>query len=174
MSENSLIGLLQQAQRIALEKHGVPNILQPGVIKELMMAEVLGHKLLPQKDSADATNQRGDTFEYLASINRVAVKTNRGCSFQMDRMTRSNLHRITRNSAFYFGIFSDHLTLAEIWRVEISVILAEVERQLDRCKNDIAHVNFLLRWLKSNGMQVYESTLPNNGFNSDAGKARAG
>jgi len=157
MNEESLIELLQQAQQIALEKHGVSNILQPGVIKELMMAEVLGHELLPQKDSADAEDQRGNTFEYLASIKRIDVKTNRGCSFQMDRMTRENLHRVTRNSAFYFGIFSDHLALAEIWRVEIPAVLAEVERQLDRCKNEIAHVNFLLRWLEGNGKQVYVS-----------------
>lgn len=173
MNDNSLMELLQKAQKIAFEKHGVPNILQPGVIKELMIAEALGHELLPQKDSADAMDQQGDTFEYLASINRVGVKTNRGCSFQMDRMTKDNLHRITRNSAFYFGIFSDHLTLEEIWRVESSVILSEVERQLDRCKNDIAHVNFLLRWLKANGAQVYKSPPSNNDFNPD-GKARAG
>lgn len=53
MNEKSLIELLQNAQKIALEKHGVSNILQPGVVKELMMAEVLGHDLVPQKDSAD-------------------------------------------------------------------------------------------------------------------------
>lgn len=157
MNEESLIELLQHAQKIASEKHGVSNILQPGVIKELMMAEVLGHELVPQKDSADAEDRLGNTFEYLASIKRIDVKTNRGCSFQMDRMTRQNLHRVTRNSAFYFGIFTDHLTLAEIWRVEIPVVLAEVERQLDRCKNDIAHVNFLLRWLETNGKRAYVS-----------------
>ncbi|MBS3823823.1 MAG: hypothetical protein KGY53_07970 [Wenzhouxiangellaceae bacterium] len=173
MKEKTLIDLLQHAQKIALAKHGVSNILQPGVVKELMMAEVMGHELVPQKDSADAKDQQGNTFEYLASIHRVGVKTNRGCSFQMDRMTRGNLHRVTRNSAFYFGIFSGHLTLAEIWRVEIPVVLAEVERQLDRCKNDIAHVNFLLRWLKVNGKRVWEFGSPNNAFNTDAEKSGA-
>jgi hypothetical protein len=115
------------------------------------MAEVLWHELVTQKDSADARDSSGNTFEYLASIKRVNVKTNKGCSFQMDRMTRNNLHRVTRNTAFYFGVFSDHLVLAKIWKVEILVLLAEVERQLDRCKNDIAHVNFLLRWLEDQG-----------------------
>ena len=43
MPVSELIDLLKDAQRIALEKHGVPNILQPGVIKELMLAEILGH-----------------------------------------------------------------------------------------------------------------------------------
>ena len=115
------------------------------------MAEVLWHELVAQKDSTDTRDSSGNTFEYLASIKRVNVKTNKGCSFQMDRMTRNNLHRVTRNTAFYFGVFSDHMVLAKIWKVEILVVLAEVERQLDRCKNDIAHVNFLLRWLGGSG-----------------------
>ena len=119
------------------------------------MAEVLWHELVTQKNSADARDSSGNTFEYLASIKRVNVKTNKGCSFQMDRMTRNNLHRVTRNTAFYFGVFSDHLVLATIWKVEILVVLAEVERQLDRCKNDIAHVNFLLRWLEDQGERVF-------------------
>ena len=70
------------------------------------MAEVLWHELVTQKDSTDARDSSGNTFEYLASIKRVNVKTNKGCSFQMDRMTRNNLHRVTRNTAFYFwGLF---------------------------------------------------------------------
>ena len=119
------------------------------------MAEVLWHELVTQKDSTDASDSSGNTFEYLASIKRVNVKTNKGCSFQMDLMTRNNLHRVTRNTAFYFGVFSDHLVLAKIWKVEILVVLAEVERQLDRCKNDIAHANFLLRWLEDQGERVF-------------------
>ena len=130
-------------------------IHQPGVIKELIMAEVLWHEIVAQKDSTDARDSSGNTFEYLASIMRVNVKTNKGCSVQMDRMTRNNLHRVTRNTTFYFGVFSDHLVLATIWKVEILVLLSEVERQLDRCKNDIAHVNFLLRWLEDQGERVF-------------------
>jgi len=155
MATSELVDLLKEAQRIALEKHGVPNILQPGVIKELMMAEILGHNLIPQKDSADAKDKTGNPYEYLASIRRVGVTTNKGCSFQMDRVTPSNLHRVTRNKAFYFGIFKDHLEVDEIWRVEIPVVLTEVKRQLGKCRNDIAHVNFLLKWLGENGTKVF-------------------
>ena len=155
MTELTLFALLENAQQIALEKHGIPNILQPGIIKELIMAEILGHKLIPQKDSADAKDSNGDTYEYLASIRRVNVTTNKGCSFQLDRVTPSNLGRVTRNKAFYFGVFRDHLQVEEIWKVEIPVVLKEVKRQLDKCKNDIAHVNFLLKWLETNGAKVY-------------------
>lgn len=73
----------------------------------------------------------------------------------MDRVTLSNLKRVTRNKAFYFGIFKDHLEIDEIWKVEIPVVLTEVKRQLENCKNEIAHVNFLLKWLENNGIKVF-------------------
>lgn len=142
MAASELLELLRKAQRIAMRDHGVSNILQPGVVKELMMAELLGHELIPQKDLSDAKDRDGNTYEYLASIRRVKVSTNRGCSFQLDRVTRQNLSRITRNRAFYFGIFKNHLEIEEVWRVDIPLVLAEAKRQLDNCKNDIAHVNF--------------------------------
>lgn len=119
------------------------------------MAEILGHDLVPQKDSADAKDKDGNSYEYLASIRRVNVTANKGCSFQMDRVTPSNLNRVTRNKAFYFGIFKDHLEVDEIWKAEIPVVLAEVKRQLAKCKNNIAHVNFLLKWLEENGAKVF-------------------
>ena len=155
MHASELVNLLKEAQRIALEKHRVPNILQPGIIKELMMAEILGHDLIPQKDSADAKDKDGNCYEYLASIRRVNVIRNKGCSFQMDRVTPGNLNRVTRNKAFYFGIFKDHLEVEEIWKVDIPVVLSEVKRQLLKCRNDIAHVNFLLGWLENNGTKVF-------------------
>ncbi len=155
MSASEIMDLLKKTQDIAEHKFGITNILQPGVIKELIMAEILGHNLVPQKDLPDALDENGGYYEYLASIRRVNVKTNKGCSFQMDRVTPNNLSRVTRNQAFYFGIFKTHLEIEEIWRVEIDVVLEEVKRQLQNCKNDIAHVNFLLKWLQINGMLVY-------------------
>lgn len=154
MSSKQIIGLLQDIQKIAAEKFGVQNILQPGIIKELMMSEILGHQLITGKDSADAEDEHG-SYEYLASIRRVNVKTNKGCSFQMDRVTRDNLSRVTRNQAFYFGVFKNHLEIEEIWRVEIPVVLSEVKRQMNNSKNQISHVNFLLKWLEHNGKKVY-------------------
>ena len=71
-----------------------------------------------KKGAADAKDKQGGTYEYLASIKRVNVASNRGCSFQLDRVTPKNLRRVTRNQAFFFGIFKDHLEVEEIWRVE--------------------------------------------------------
>ena len=157
MSSSEIMDLLRRTQEIAEEKYGITNILQPGVIKEMIMAEILDHGLVPQKDLPDARDANGNYYEYLASIRRVNVKTNKGCSFQMDRVTPTNLTRVTRNAAFYFGIFKTHLEIEEVWRVEIPVVLTEVQRQLKNCKNDIAHVNFLLKWLEANGSLVYPS-----------------
>lgn len=114
MSSSKIIDFLKNTQEVAREKYGIQNILQPGVIKELIMAEILGHLLVPQKDLPDAKDIQGNYYEYLASIRRVNVKTNEGCSFQMDRVTRNNLTRVTRNRAFYFGIFKNHLEVDEI------------------------------------------------------------
>jgi hypothetical protein len=54
MSASEIMDLLKQTQAVAEEKFGITNILQPGVIKELIMAEILGHGLVPQKDLPDA------------------------------------------------------------------------------------------------------------------------
>ena len=155
MNKGDLIKHLKSAQQIANLNYGIENILQPGVIKEMIMADILNHTLITQKDSSDAKDFEG-TYEYLASIRRINVKTNKGCSFQLDRITEKNLFRITRNKAFYFGIFKNHLDIEQIWRVETDIILKEVNRQLEKCKNEIAHVNFLLSWLECNGKLIYK------------------
>lgn len=54
MKSSEIIDLLLQAQFYAEKSHGISNILQPGIIKELIMAEILGHQLIPQKDLPDA------------------------------------------------------------------------------------------------------------------------
>ncbi|OOH92420.1 hypothetical protein BMT54_00515 [Pasteurellaceae bacterium 15-036681] len=157
MSSSEIMGKLIEVQQIAEKNFGITNILQPGIIKELIMAEILGHQLVPQKDLPDAKDIDGHFYEYLASIRRVNTRNNRGCSFQMDRVTPNNLTRVTRNKAFYFGIFKTHLEIEQIWEVSIPDVLNEVKRQLENCKNDIAHVNFLLKWLENNGKLVYSS-----------------
>ena len=156
MVENKIIKILREAQMLAMSRYGIKNILQPGIIKEMIMAEILGHELITEKGSADAMDKDG-TYEYLASIRRVGVKSNLGCSFQMDRMTKANLERVTRNNAFYFGIFKSHLEIEEIWKVEIRVVLNEVMRQIENSKNKISHVNFLLKWLEARGKRVFIS-----------------
>ena len=54
MSSSEIINYLTIVQELADRKFGIKNILQPGIIKELIMAEILGHQLVPQKDLPDA------------------------------------------------------------------------------------------------------------------------
>ena len=150
-----IISLLKEAQKIATSIN-INNILQPGIIKELIIAETLGHTLITQKDLSDAKDKENNYYEYLSSINRKNVKNNKGSSFQIDRMTKNNLKRITRNSAFYFAFFKDHLNVEEIYRVETSDIFNEVNRQLNLCKNNIGHINFLTKWVKNIGKKIYK------------------
>jgi len=157
MSEEKIGQIIQdlvEAQKLARSEFGVENILQPGIVKELIMARILGHKPLHKKRDPDAVDSEGNCFEYLTSIIRT-TRSNKGSSFQIDRVTSRNLRRITRNKCFYFGFFRDNLTIHEIWKVETSVVLEEVNRQLRSCKNRIAHVNFLTRWVYGVGLKVY-------------------
>lgn len=150
-----ILELIRNAQELADKEEGIKNILQPGIIKELIIADMLGHKLIPDKHLSDAMDSEGNFYEYLASINRRNVKTNKGSSFQIDRITTRNLERIKRNKAFYFAFFSDHLTVEAIYKVETKKVLDEAIRQLSSCKNTIAHVNFLTKWVKTNGLKVH-------------------
>ncbi len=150
-----IVSLIREAQKIAKDELNIENILQPGIIKELIIADVLGHTLIPKKHLSDAKDNQGNFYEYLTSINRKNVISNKGSSFQIDRLTPTNLDRIKRNAAFYFAFFENHLTVEEIYCVKTEEVLKETMRQLTACKNQIAHVNFLTKWVKQKGTKVY-------------------
>jgi|SRR3989338_514482 len=152
---SEIIILLRKVQEMAEKELKIRNVLQPGIIKELIIADILGHEIIPDKRLPDAKDSKGNLFEYLSSINRGNAKTNKGSSFQIDRITCNNLSRIKRNKVFYFAFFADHLTIEEIYEVKTAKVLEEVVRQLHACKNEIAHVNFLTRLVKENGVRVY-------------------
>ncbi|MBI1866302.1 MAG: hypothetical protein HYS02_00870 [Candidatus Staskawiczbacteria bacterium] len=45
---SEIIKLVRKAQMLAL-KIGMPNILQPGLVKEMIISEILGHNLISSK-----------------------------------------------------------------------------------------------------------------------------
>ncbi len=144
------IALIRKAQSIA---SGM-NILQPGLIKEMIIAEALGHVIFPAKHGQDAISKDGSkSYEYLTC--KV------GGSFQLDRMFKSppekrekSLHRITRNRQIFCVVFSDSLTIKEIWDVPVDLFKKEIERQLDNSQNEISHVSVSFKWVKDNGKKV--------------------
>ena len=153
-----IINHVRQAQEIAA-KEGFGNLLQPGLVKELVVADILGHRVHRTKHEADAYDLKDPSkqFEYLSCFE--------GGTFQLDRMFRSpagarakSLNRITRNSAIYCAVFDKQnpLDVLVIYEVEVNTLLREAERQLDASRNAISHVGFTIKWAMENGRVAYK------------------
>lgn len=152
-----IISLVIKAQELAL-KIGIPNILQPGLVKEMIIADTLGHNLIHSKRDADACdpNNPGIKYEYLSCYE--------GGTGQLDRMFKEpteerekSLSRVWRNKKIYFAIFyrENPLKIKTIYEIEPEVLVKETERQLDRSRNSISHVGFSENWAKENSRVVY-------------------
>lgn len=153
-----IIELVIRAQDLALSI-GIPNILQPGLVKEMIISEVLGHKPIFSKRDADACDRDDPStkYEYLSCYE--------GGTGQLDRMFKApaenrveSLHRITRNKMIYLAIFykKNPLKIKIIYDIQPKVLLKETERQLDRSSNQISHVGFSEDWAKINGRVIYQ------------------
>jgi len=153
-----IIALVVKAQELA-RSIGIANILQPGLVKEMIVADILGHDLITSKRDADACapNDPSIKYEYLSC--------KEGGSGQLDRMFKEppekraeSLARITRNTKIYFAVFhkTNQIKVKVIYELEPRVVLKETERQLDRSRNAISHVGFSIKWVADNGKVVYE------------------
>ena len=152
-----IVSLVRKAQGLAL-KIGIPNILQPGLIKEMIMAEILGHDVIYSKHDSDACDRKNKNlkYEYLSCLE--------GKRGQFDRMFKTpkdkrevSLNRIRRNKAIYLAIFfkDDPLKVKVIYELAIKTVEEETVRQLNRSRNAISHVGFNERWAAANGKVVY-------------------
>lgn len=153
-----IIDLVVKAQELA-RSIGISNILQPGLVKEMIIADVLGHELIISKRDADACDPNDPSIKY------EYLSCKEGGSGQLDRMFKEppekraeSLARITRNKKVYFAVFykENQIKLKTIYELDPSVILEETERQLDRSRNVISHVGFSINWAAQNGKVVYK------------------
>ena len=96
-----IINLVVRAAEIA-RTLGIHNLLQPSLVKEMMIADILGHELITAKRGADARDSRNPSqvYEYLSC--------KEGGSGQLDRMFKrpdkkrqESLNRIRRNEKIY-------------------------------------------------------------------------
>ena len=153
-----IIRLVIQAAELA-QSVGIDNLLQPGLVKEMIIADILGHELIRSKRDADAhaLGNPDEKYEYLSC--------KEGGSRQLDRMFKEppdkraeSLIRITRNAKFYYAVFysTNQAKCKVIYELDTHTVLAEAERQLDRSRNAISHVGFPIRWARENGQVVYE------------------
>lgn len=158
---SEIIKLVRKAQALAL-RIGIPNILQPGLVKEMIIAEILGHDLIVSKRDADACDKTDPSikFEYLSCYE--------GGTGQLDRMFKTppekraeSLRRITRNRMIYFAIFykKNPLKIKAIYEITPAVLLKETENQLNRSNNAISHVGFSEDWANQNGKIIYRDEI---------------
>ena len=160
-----IIDLVLKAAELA-RSIGISNLLQPGLVKEMIVADILGHELIHSKRDADAhaPNNPGEKYEYLSC--------KEGGTGQLDRMfsepaakRAESLSRITRNKKVYLAVFyaANQTKCKVIYELEPDDVLKETERQLDRSRNVISHVGFPEKWGRQHGRIVYQDrTSANN------------
>lgn len=152
-----IIELVRQAAYLA-KSLGIPNLLQPGLAKEMVIADLLGHELIVSKRDSDARDPDNPriNYEYLTC--------KEGGSGQLDRMfnrpaekREQSLHRIRRNDKIFLAVFysEDQLRVKVIYELAPRVVERETIRKLDRSDNDISRVGFTENWARENGREVY-------------------
>lgn len=153
-----IIELVLKAAELA-RSIGISNLLQPGLVKEMIIAEILGHELIHSKRDADAhaPGNPAEKYEYLSC--------KEGGTGQLDRMFKTpaakraeSLSRITRNRKVYFAVFykANQTKCKVIYELEPHVVVEETERKLDRSRNAMSHVGFSEEWARGHGRLVYE------------------
>jgi len=153
-----IIELVLKAAELA-RSIGITNLLQPGLVKEMIIADILGHELIYSKRDADARNPNAPDVKY------EYLTCKEGGTGQLDRMFKEppekraeSLYRITRNRKIYYAVFhADNQTKVKIiYEIDPNAVVEETERQLDRSRNVISHVGFSEDWARRNGRVVYQ------------------
>ena len=154
------LSMLDKAQT-TLRQEGVDNMTQPGILKEMRMAEKLNHSVIQDKHYPDAIDGNGNFYEYL-SCQSHAKNFAIDCMFSRPKTDKQkSLERITRNKKIYCGIF-DGIKLLEIYEVSTQKFLEYTEDNLSRrdkngkSKNREHTINYTLKWVKSVGKKIYE------------------
>lgn len=150
--------LVAKAQTLA-NSVGIDNLLQPGLVKEIIVAEILGHTVITSKRDADACDRHNPAIKY------EYLTCKEGGTGQLDRMFREppekredSLARITRNRKVYFAVFfkSNQLKVKVIYELSPALVVRETRLKLDRSSNSISHVGFSTKWAAENGRVVYQ------------------
>lgn len=127
-----IISLVLQAAQLA-RTVGIDNLLQPGLVKEMIIAEHLGHCLITSKRDADACDPDDPTvlYEYLSC--------KEGGSGQFDRMFKAppekrqeSLQRILRNRQVFYAVFyaSDQMRVKVIYALEPNLLATAASKAI--------------------------------------------
>ena len=138
---------------------GINNILQPGLVKEMIIADILGHDLITSKRDADARSKDDPSkvYEYLSCKERGMGQLDRMFK-EPDVKRQESLERIRRNDKIYYAVFyeNNQTKVKTIYELDTELVVRETERKLDRSRNAISHVGFSQTWVRENGSVVYQ------------------
>ena len=155
---SEIIELVLNAAKLA-RTIGISNLLQPGLVKEMIIADILGHELITSKRDADAHKPGNPKikYEYLSCKEKGTGQLDRMFKEPKDKRKES-LFRITRNTKIFFAIFysKNQTKVKVIYELDPDIVVAETERKLDTSKNPMSHVGFSEQWVKENGKVVYQ------------------
>jgi len=153
-----IVALVREAAALA-RSVGIPNLLQPGLVKEMIIADILGHELIAGKRDADARSPRDPAvlYEYLSCKEGGAGQLDRMFKAPADKR-KASMNRILRNDKIYLAVFyqADQMQVKIIYELQPDVVAKEARRQLDRSANDISHISFSETWAGQNGIVVHE------------------
>lgn len=153
-----IIKLVRKAAELA-KSAGIDNLLQPGLVKEMIIADILGHELVPSKRREDACDPHDPDIKY------EYLSCKKGGTCQMasmyptpDEKRAQSLERITRNSKFYFAIFDreDQTKCKVIYEVDMQCVKQEATHKMDQSSAATPHVGFSERWAQRHGRVVYQ------------------
>jgi len=126
----------------------------------MIIAELLGHELTPEKKGVDARDPVNPNlaYEYLSFLEGKSGQFDRMIQYPEDER-QDSLDRIRRNHKIYFAVFykKNQIKVKIIYELEPDVVLAEASRKLDRSSNRISHVNLSESWARTNGRVVYRN-----------------
>lgn len=100
-----IVELVVKAAELA-RSAGIANLLQPGLVKEMIIADILGHELIHSKRDPDAhaPHDPDEKYEYLSFKEGGTGQFASMSKEPADKRAKS-LRRITRNVKVYLAVF---------------------------------------------------------------------
>ena len=144
------------------------NPLAPGFLKEVTIANILGHRVETEKHLPDGYDMEGYAMEYICVLeNVINPKTGKKKyrNFAMDGMFSSppkakegSLKRITRNKDIYYAFLREGgLEIYELWRGIPKDLENLVDAQLtrrDRLDKNEHTVGISKTWVRENCKKI--------------------
>lgn len=155
---NKIIFFITNAQALA-NKIDIKNLSQPGIIKEIIIAYTLKHRLNPTKKHHDAEDFDNSNirYEYLSCLENM--------TFQFDRVNEENLKKRVkeRNTKVYCSIFhkDNSLELLRVYEVDPNEMYKILMEKYKKSSSTSRHVGISEDEIKKIGAKlIYPKNSP--------------